>query len=118
MTPFCRETTKPSGASRGAIASSAAAVCWDFTASSTAPSPSGSSLAETAGTRAVNCSTGPSIVSPCSLIGGDMLGICVAEQHVVPVSGEPRADRPSDRPGTYDDVLQLHATLIVEAVLV
>ena len=52
---------------------------------------------------------------PVLVDGGDMLGVRVAEQHVVPVAGEPRADRPADGSGSHDDVLQLHCpTLIVQ----
>ena len=42
---------------------------------------------------------------PALVDGRDVLGIGVAQQHVVPVAREPRADRPTDRSGSHDDVL-------------
>jgi hypothetical protein len=74
LIPFCSETTNPSGASRGASAAIAARVCWCLTASRTAPRPSGSSSGETARTGTVNCSSGPSSVSPCSFMAATCAG--------------------------------------------
>ena len=66
--PFCSDTTNPSDASRGAIASSAAAVCCAFTASRTAFELSGSPSRHDGRRGTLNSSTGPSIASPRAFI--------------------------------------------------
>ena len=74
LTPFWSETTNPSGASRGTISPSASAVCCDLTASSTVPSPAGSSSGVTATAATVNSSTGPSTARPLSFSAATCAG--------------------------------------------
>ena len=68
LKPFWSETTNPSGVSRGATCATAPAVWWAFTASRTAPRPSGSASGVTAVAATVSCSTGPSMRRPSELI--------------------------------------------------
>ena len=78
---------------RTTTAASASAVCCDLTASSTAPSPSGSSSGRTAGACTANSSTGPSMRSPRSLIAAT----CSAS------ASQKRTDRPRRTSQTADD---------------
>ena len=68
LNPFWSETTNPSGAIRGASRATAPAVWCAFTASSTAPRPSGRASGAIARAGTVYSSTGPSMRRPSALI--------------------------------------------------